>query len=52
MTPEEKAIELRSQFGSNAKYVCLEIIDELKREPYTNYERIVFWKVVKIKLNY
>ena len=27
-----------------------EIIDELKREPYTNYERIVFWQVVKKEL--
>ena len=24
-----------------------EIIEELKREPYTNYERIIFWKSVK-----
>ena len=24
-----------------------EIIDELKREPYANYERIVFWQSVK-----
>jgi len=30
MTPKEKAIELRSQFGENAKYVCLEILDTLK----------------------
>ena len=27
-----------------------EIIDELKREPYTNYERIVFWQSVKTEL--
>ena len=50
MTPKEKAKELRSQFGDNAKYVCLEIIDELKREYYTNYERIVYWQGVKTEL--
>ena len=50
MTPKEKANELRSQFGSNAKYVCLEIIDELKREPYNNYERIISWQSVKQNL--
>ena len=27
-----------------------EIIDELKREPYANYERIVFWQSVKTEL--
>ena len=27
-----------------------EIIDELKREPYANYERIVFWQSVKKEL--
>ena len=27
-----------------------EIIDELKREPYSNYERIVFWQSVKNEL--
>ena len=27
-----------------------EIIDELKREPYANYERIVFWQSVKDEL--
>ena len=27
-----------------------EIIDELKREPYANYERIVFWQSVKNEL--
>lgn len=51
MTAKEKATELRSQFRDNAKYVCLEIIEELKREPYTNYERIIFWRAVKIELN-
>ena len=50
MTTKEKAKELRSQFGDNAKYVCHEIIDELKREYYTNYERIVYWKAVKSEL--
>lgn len=28
-----------------------EIINELKREPYTNYEIIVFWKALKTELN-
>ena len=28
----------------------VEIIEELKREPYTNYERIVYWKAVKSEL--
>ena len=51
-TPEKKAKELQSQFKDHAKYVCREIIDELKREYYTNYERIVFWNAVKIKLSY
>lgn len=50
MTPKEKAKELRSQFGDNAKYVCHEIIDELKRDPYINYERIIYWKAVKNEL--
>lgn len=50
MTPKEKAKELRSQFGDNAKYVCLEIIEELKRDPYINYERIVYWQGVKSEL--
>lgn len=27
-----------------------EIIEELKREPYTNYERIVYWQGVKSEL--
>ena len=27
-----------------------EIIDELKREPYANYERIVYWQSVKTEL--
>lgn len=50
MDEEKKARQLRSQFGDNAKYVCLEILDELKREPYSNYMRIIFWKAVKLKL--
>ena len=50
MTPKEEAKELHSQFGDNAKYVCLEIIEELKRDPYINYERIVYWQVVKTEL--
>lgn len=29
-TPNQKANELKSQFGNNAKYVVLEILDELK----------------------
>ena len=50
MTPKEKAKELRSQFGDNAKYVCLEILDELKRNPHYIYKRIEFWQSVKIEL--
>ena len=29
-----------------------EIIDELKREPYANYERIVYWQSVKVNLKH
>ena len=28
------------------------IIDELKREPYANYERIVYWQSVKVNLKH
>jgi len=31
MTPEEKTKELISQFGDNAKYVVLEVKEELKQ---------------------
>lgn len=40
MTPKQKAKEFKAQFGSNAKYVCLEIIEILKmlRKPeYTTF---------------
>lgn len=67
MTAKEKANELLNKYVSidndifcsvNYPYSkqCAiiavdEIIDELKRDPYTNYERIVFWKAVKTELN-
>lgn len=49
-----KAIELKSQFGDNAKYVVLEIMDEIKKFEYAHpillSNRLDFWKQVKEKL--
>ncbi len=51
---QEKAIELKSQFGANAKYVISEIIDEIKKFEYGNpillMKRIEFWEKVKAEL--
>lgn len=50
MTPEEKARELKSQFGNNAKYVCLEIINEYKVYGSDAPEaelRIIYYRKVK-----
>ena len=54
MTPKEKAIELRSQFGENARYVCLEILDTLKgiNEQSASIKlTIYFWQEVKQELD-
>jgi len=52
MKPKEKAIELRSQFGENARYVCLEIIDTLKQIPESLVipRHIKYWQEVKQEL--
>jgi len=57
MMPEEKAKQLKSQFGDNARYVCLEIIDFLKAQPNynekhfnLNYQNILYWNEVKNKI--
>ena len=52
MTSKEKAIELRSQFGENARYVCLEIIDTLKQIPESLVipRHIKYWQEVKQEL--
>jgi len=51
---DQKAKELRSQFGDNAKYVVLEIMDEIKKFEYGHpillQERLSFWRLVKEKL--
>ena len=49
MTPELKARQLISQFGNNAKYVVLEIKDNLQWFRFTeNYDsNILFWSKVK-----
>ena len=59
-TPIEKANELIEKFtiikgnpffSNECAIIAVdEIIDELKREPYANYERIVFWQSVKTEL--
>lgn len=57
MLPEviKKAIELRTQFGNNAKYVVLEIMDEIKKFEYGHpvllSNRLDFWNSVKNELN-
>ena len=54
MLPEviKKAIELKSQFGVNAKYVCIEVIENLKwLEDSCNFEKAFkFWRAVKEEL--
>ena len=60
MAPKEKAKELiekytfingNSFFAKDCAIIAVdEIIEELKREPYTNYERIVYWISVKNEL--
>lgn len=52
MEPKQKAIELRSQFGENAKYVTLEIMDEIKKfgGPSGLIIRLKFWSKVKQEL--
>lgn len=51
MNPKQKAIELRSQFGESAKYVVLEIVDEIKKfeygRPILLSSRLEFWNKVK-----
>lgn len=54
MDPKQKAIELRSQFGDNAKYVVLEIVAEIKKFEYGHpillSNRLEFWGEVKQEL--
>lgn len=54
MNPKQKAIELRSQPGDNAKYVVLEIMDEIKvfdyGHPILLSVRLEFWSKVKLEL--
>lgn len=54
MDPKRKAIELRSQFGDNAKYVVLEIMDEIKRcdfkDSVSYLNRLELWSKVKQEL--
>ena len=45
---KEKAKELRAQFGDNAKYVVLEVMDELKL--IGKESRLPYWWSVKIEL--
>jgi len=50
----QKVKELKAQFGDNAKYVVLEIMDEIKKFDYGHpillSTRLDFWKIVKEKL--
>lgn len=50
----DKARELKKQFGVNAKYVVLEIMDELKKygDKSSIIERLSFWKYVKEHIDY
>jgi len=51
---KQKARELRSQFGDNAKYVVSEIMDEIKKFEYGHPillgTRLDFWREVKSEL--
>lgn len=46
-----KAKELKSQFGDNAKYVVLEIMDDIKQCRYIEHQslldRLEFWNEVR-----
>jgi hypothetical protein len=52
MDPHQKAIELISQFGNNAKYVALEIKDNLHwLEDSINFGKASkFWSEVKTEI--
>lgn len=51
---KQKSNELKSQFGSNAKYVVSEIMDEIKKFEYGNpillSNRLDFWQRVKAEI--
>jgi len=55
MTPKEKAIELRSQFGENAINECNKIIDRLNEIGTKGMFQIMlihkFWQEVKQELD-